>query len=139
MGYDIVSVKDNEYFTPIERAAANYSYDAAEYLSEIMNRLSDGYLNYISKKTDSKGIIRLMRKVRKLKEYEQQIARPILLLFLQLAVIYLCIWQPEGLLPGGLLPELSFYEAYQPVITKAIGGLLALHVIMLAIGCGKTT
>lgn len=104
LGYDIITVKDEEYFTPIERAAANYSYDAAEYLSETMDRLSDGYLSYISKKTDSKGIIRLMKRARKINGFGPQVARPILLLFLQLAVIYLCVWQP-----GGLLPELSFY------------------------------
>lgn len=131
LGYDITTVKDEEFFTPVERAAANYSYDAAAYLSETMEYLSDGYLNYIAKKTDSKGILRLMRRVGKVNAFGPITKRPLLLLFLQLTVIYLCVWQPglllrdgvipDGLvsqalmtpagvlLPGGLFSELSFY------------------------------
>lgn len=35
LGYDVVSIRDSEHFTPLERAVANYSYDAAEYLTDI--------------------------------------------------------------------------------------------------------
>jgi ankyrin repeat protein len=61
LGYDVVSTRDSEHFTPLERAVANYSYDSAEYLSEITDRIS---INYLATKTDSKGIIRLITKVK---------------------------------------------------------------------------
>ncbi len=100
---------------------ANYSYDAAEYLSEITDRIS---ISYLATKTDSKGIIRLISKVKRLNGFGHQVIRPILLLVLQLVYIYYCLSQPQ----------LAFYEPYKNLINHCIGGILALHVIMIAIG-----
>lgn len=61
MGYDVVSTRDSEHFTPLERAVANYAYDAAEYLSQITDNVS---INYLATKTDSQGIIRTIAKSR---------------------------------------------------------------------------
>jgi hypothetical protein len=62
MGYDVTSIRDSEHFSPLERAVANYSYEAAEYLTEITDKVSTGYL---ATKTDSKGIIRTIEKANK--------------------------------------------------------------------------
>ena len=35
LGYNITTQRDNEYFSPIERAVENYAYDAAEFLTEV--------------------------------------------------------------------------------------------------------
>lgn len=61
MGYDVVSTRDSEHFTPLERAVANYAFEAAEYLSEITDNIS---INYLATKTDSQGIIRTIAKSR---------------------------------------------------------------------------
>jgi hypothetical protein len=92
MGYDIISTRDSEHFTPLERAVANYAYDAAEYLAEITDKVS---INYLATKTDSKGIIRLITKAIKNNSKINRGVLPILFPTIIFLFIYFCLSQPQ--------------------------------------------
>lgn len=121
MGYDVVSTRDSEHFTPLERAVANYAYDAAEYLSEITDNVS---INYLATKTDSQGIIRTIARSRDRNSFLNKKILPVLKPALALFIIYACI----------NLPQMAVYSDYQQPIESLIKTISALYVLMFAVG-----
>jgi hypothetical protein len=58
---DVLWQRDSEHFTPIQRAVQNYSYDVCEFLTQLEPEVASADL---AEKTDSHGIIRLMKRVK---------------------------------------------------------------------------
>jgi hypothetical protein len=121
LGYDVVSTRDSEHFTPLERAVANYAYESAEYLAEITDKVS---ISYLATKTDSKGIIRRITKVKEQNGMVKQSILPLLLPVLQFFFIYFCINQPE----------FNFYARYMPAINLSLGSIMVFQLLVILIG-----
>jgi ankyrin repeat protein len=62
LGIDVLWSRDSQHLTPLERAVENYSYDAAEYLTKLSGEFS---MTDLAGRTDSKGILRLVKRIKK--------------------------------------------------------------------------
>lgn len=88
LGYDVVAVRDSQHFTPLERAVQNYGYDVAEFLTRISPDVKPGYL---STKTDSTGIIRLVQRVQKSTSLLHKTVLPLVSPVINICLVFMAI------------------------------------------------
>ena len=93
MGTDVFFGRDSDNMTPLERAVENYSYETAEFLTSELP--SKAVPSSLACKTDSKGIIRLVERVKTESSYWQYALMPLVMLGVNLGVMLsACQWSP---------------------------------------------
>lgn len=100
---------------------ANYAYEAAEYLSEITDKVS---INYLATKTDSQGIIRTIAKSKEKNSFLNKRVLPVLKPALALFFIHYFIG----------LPQITVYNYYYWRFISLIKTMVLLYAIMVGLG-----
>lgn len=123
LGIDVLWSRDSQHFTPLERAVENYSYDVAEFLTKLSTDFS---MTDLAGRTDSKGILRLIKRTLKENSVWHNYLTPLFCIAVNVLLVY----------SASALP---IFSLYQSEITVCIAAITVLYLCLTLFSWKSTT